>query len=187
MRQIFKPNVMNAPKILFLLAITVFSVLGCNNPAAEDPNFQTVEGLDFTKFKKRKLKLEGTLVFKNPTAFDVQMDAYGFDVYFNGKKVDNVQSKKDHKMKAGELYKQNFVSIVNSKEVLPLVFGKTWKEFDKEEVEVEIKGMGLAKYQNKDYTLDINYAQTIQLSKNEEEEEETASEEEPENTENPKP
>lgn len=169
---------MNTAKLLFLLTF-LMSILGCDNPVAQDPSFQTVEGLEFTKFKKRKLKLEGTLVFKNPTAFDVQLDAYGFDVYFNGKKVDNVQAKKDHKMKAGELYKQNFVSVVKSKEILPLVFGKTWKEFEKEDVEVELKGMGLAKYQNKNYTLDIKYTQTIQLSKagQEEEEEEAASDE----------
>ena len=122
---------------------------GCNSSVVDSPSFETIQDLKFTKFKKRKLKLEGVMVFKNSTSFDVQIDAYGIDIFYNGKIIDNIQIKKDTKIKAGELYKQYFVSIVKSIEILPLISGKTWKEFDHEEIDIEIKGEALAKFKNK--------------------------------------
>jgi LEA14-like dessication related protein len=154
-------------KKLYILTILCigFLLTNCNNSMSETPSFETIEDLRFTKFKKRKLRLEGTLVFKNPTSFDIELDAYGFDLYYNGKKVDNIQTKKDRKIKAGEEYRHTFISIVNSKEILPLISGKTWKDFDREEIEIEIKGEALAKYQMKTYTMDIGHHQTLELSK----------------------
>lgn len=164
--------------IIQLIAIVFisWSLTSCNGSGSDkNPHFQTVENLKFTKFKKRKIKLEGALVFDNPTAFDIKMDAIGIDIYFNGKKVDNVQMKHDHTMETGGHYKQSFTSISKSIEVLPLVFGKTWKDFEKEDLEVQIKGQAIGKYQEKSYTMDIDYTQKMTLSKDGDEETESDS------------
>ncbi|MBP7478255.1 MAG: hypothetical protein KA797_07015 [Chitinophagales bacterium] len=161
---------------LIALVFISWSLTSCNGSDSEkNPHFQTIEDLEFTKFKKRKIKLEGELVFDNPTAFDIKMDAIGIDIYFNGKKVDNVQMKHDHTMESGDQYKQSFTSISKSIEVLPLVFGKSWKDFEKEDLEVEIKGQAIGKYQEKTYTIDIDYTQKMTLSKDGDEEMESDS------------
>ncbi len=160
--------------ICFILCFFILS--GCNSSVADSPSFETIQDLKFTKFKKRKLNLEGVMVFKNSTSFDVQLDVYGIDIFYNGKKIDNIQTKKNTKIKAGEQYNQYFVSIVKSLEILPIISGKTWKEFDHEEIDIEIKGEALAKFQNKTYTIEIAHHQSLELKKDGKEEQDGDSE-----------